>query len=95
MATDRAVIEALTPFGISGIGFIPIPETDFTAIRITDQPYHGRNGHETIQMIARDIIEPLGLDISGIVSGGARFTGDDEIGAAIIVRDLLLTGDSQ
>lgn len=87
MVQTTQVIAALVPFGISNIGFIPVEGTDVTAIRITDQTYAGRQGHETVTMVARDIIEPLGLSVAGVVSN-ALYEGDDAIGAAILVRNL-------
>lgn len=87
MVTTSTVVAALSPFGISNIGFIAIEDTPITAIRITDQTYEGLQGHATVEMIARDIIAPLGLELTGF-SSNALYAGDDGKGAAIMVRGL-------
>lgn len=87
MIQTADVIAALVPYGIASIDFIPVEDTLITAIRITDQPYAGQQGHETLSMIAQDIIAPLGLTICGVASN-ARYEGDDAVGGVIHVRDL-------
>lgn len=87
MTTSTAVVAALAPFGLTQVGFLPVPETSITAIRLTDQPYDGAEGIALVGMIAREIIAPLGLSVSSYASN-ARYEGDDAVGAAIFVHDL-------
>lgn len=87
MVQTADVIAALTPFGIERVAVIPVEGTQVAAIRIIDQTFEGPQGHETLSMIARDIVVPLGLELCSFASN-ARYEGDNAVGAVIHVRNL-------
>lgn len=76
------IVSALAEFGVTDVAFIAIPETNVTALRITDFNFD----HETTQMIADDIIRPMGVGIFGFASN-ALYEGDDKVGAVIHIRE--------
>jgi hypothetical protein len=77
MLTQTLIVSTLASFGISNVAFHAIGST--TAIRITDQPYRD---HKVADMIARDILVPMGVSLSGFASN-ALFDTDDRTGMVV------------
>ena len=79
MLTQTLIISTLASFGISNVAFHPMAGSTTTAIRITDQPYRD---HKVADMIARDILVPMGVSLSGFASN-ALFDTDDRTGMVV------------
>ena len=84
MSLQTQIVEALAQYGVTEVAFYDIDETSLTAIRLTDHDYRD---HEVVQMIAYDILSPMGVDISSYGSN-AFYATDEKKGAVIVVRGL-------
>lgn len=78
------IVSNLASYGIQEVAFYDIPETRMTALRMTDQPF---NDIDLVNMIAADIVEPCGVEIS-MVGSNSRYANDDKIGGVIIFRPI-------
>jgi hypothetical protein len=78
------IIEALADYDMKDVSLYDIPETSLWAIRITD---HAFGDIDLVNMIARDIVEPCGVEISSF-GANCRYATDDKVGAVIVFRPI-------